>query len=88
MAVKKTYRINLRNYGSPPAVMVSQYDEGYAIAFEIFDGPLPVLASSLSGYTFKLKGRSRGIRHSWHTSLKERSQLRSMRWSVLRSIRQ
>ena len=60
MAVKKTYRINLRNYGSPPAVMVSQYDEGYAIAFEIFDGPLPVLASSLSGYTFKLKGRQPG----------------------------
>ena len=60
MAVKKTYRINLRNYGSPPAVMVSQYDEDYAIAFEIFDGPLPVLASSLSGYTFKLKGRQPG----------------------------
>lgn len=60
MAVRKTYRINLRNYGSPPAVMVSQYDEGYAIAFEIFDGPLPVLASSLSDYTFKLIGRQPG----------------------------
>lgn len=60
MAVKKSYRINLKNYGSPPAIMVSQYDEGYAISFEIFDGPLPVLASSLSGYTFKLKGRQPG----------------------------
>lgn len=54
MAVKRNYRINLRNYGNPPAVMVSQYDENYSLTFEVYDGPLP--ASGLNTYTVKLVG--------------------------------
>lgn len=38
MAVKRKYRLNLRNYGNLPAIMLSQYDEGYALEFEIRDG--------------------------------------------------
>lgn len=58
MAVKRSYRINLRNYGNPPAIMLSQYDENYALVFEVFDGALP--AASLTSYTVKLKGRQPG----------------------------
>lgn len=54
MAVKRNYRINFRNYGNPPAVMVSQYDENYSLTFEVYDGPLP--ASGLNTYAVKLVG--------------------------------
>ena len=54
MAVKRKYRLNLRNYGNLPAIMLSQYDEGYALEFEIRDGT--DAASDLSAYTVTLKG--------------------------------
>ena len=54
MAVKRTYKLNLKNYGNLPAIMLSQYDEGYALEFEIRDGMSA--ASDLSGYTVTLKG--------------------------------
>ena len=54
MAVKRTYRLNLKNYGNLPAIMLSQYDEGYALEFEIRDGM--EAAGDLSGYTVTLKG--------------------------------
>ena len=54
MAVKRKYRLNLRNYGNLPAIMLSQYDEGYALEFEIRDGT--DAASNLSAYTVTLKG--------------------------------
>ena len=54
MAVKRKYRLNLRNYGNLPAIMLSQYDEGYALEFEIRDGV--DAASDLSAYTVTLKG--------------------------------
>lgn len=54
MAVKRKYRLNLRNYGNLPAIMLSQYDEGYALEFEIRDGT--EAASDLSAYTVTLKG--------------------------------
>ena len=58
MAVKRNYRINLRNYGNPPAIMVSQYDENYDLVFEVFDGVVP--ATGLNTYTVKLVGRQPG----------------------------
>lgn len=58
MAVKRTYRINLRNYGNGPAIMVSQYDENYDLVFEVFDGVVP--ATGLNAYTVKLVGRQPG----------------------------
>ena len=54
MAVKRTYRLNLKNYGNLPAIMLSQYDEGYALEFEIRDGM--EAAGDLSGYAVTLKG--------------------------------
>ena len=54
MAVKRKYRLNLMNYGNLPAIMLSQYDEGYALEFEIRDGT--EAASDLSAYTVTLKG--------------------------------
>ena len=54
MAVKRKYRLNLRNYGNLPAIMLSQYDEGYALEFEIRDGT--DAAGDLSAYTVTLKG--------------------------------
>ena len=54
MAVKRTYKLNLKNYGNLPAIMLSQYDEGYALEFEIRDGMSA--ASDLSSYTVTLKG--------------------------------
>ena len=54
MSVARKYRINLKNYGNPPAVMLSQYDEQYSLVFEVYDGALP--AASLSSYTVKLVG--------------------------------
>lgn len=54
MAVTRRYRLNLRNYGNLPAIMLSQYDEGYALVFDIYDGVNP--SASLSAYTVKLKG--------------------------------
>ena len=54
MAVKRKYRLNLRNYGNLPAIMLSQYDEGYALEFELRDGV--GAASDLSAYTVTLKG--------------------------------
>ena len=58
MAVRRNYRINLRNYGNPPAIMVSQYDENYDLVFEVFDGVVP--ATGLNAYTVKLVGRQPG----------------------------
>ena len=58
MAVKRNYRINLRNYGNPPAIMVSQYDENYDLVFEVYDGVVP--ATGLNTYTVKLVGRQPG----------------------------
>lgn len=58
MAVKRNYRINLRNYGNPPAIMVSQYDENYDLVFEVYDGVVP--ATGLNAYTVKLVGRQPG----------------------------
>ena len=54
MAVTRRHRLNLRNYGNLPAIMLSQYDEGYALVFDIYDGVNP--SASLSAYTVKLKG--------------------------------
>ena len=62
MAVKRKYRINLKNYGNPPAIMVSQYDEGYALEFEVYEGALP--ASGLNVYDCKLKGTRPQLRSS------------------------
>lgn len=58
MAVRRNYRINLRNYGNPPAIMVSQYDENYDLVFEVYDGVVP--ATGLNAYTVKLVGRQPG----------------------------
>lgn len=58
MAVKRNYRINLRNYGNPPAIMVSQYDENYDLVFEVYDGVVP--ETGLNAYTVKLAGRQPG----------------------------
>ena len=46
--------MNLRNFGNLPAIMLSQYDEGYNLVFEIYDGASA--ADDLSGYTATLKG--------------------------------
>lgn len=54
MSVNRRIRLNLRNFGNLPAVMLSQYDEGYNLVFEIFDGASA--AGDLSGYTATLKG--------------------------------
>ena len=54
MSVNRRIRLNLRNFGNLPAVMLSQYDEGYNLVFEIFDGAST--AGDLSGYTATLKG--------------------------------
>ena len=57
MAIQRKYRLNLRNYGNLPAIMLSQYDEGYDLVFEIYDGP--DAAENLSAYTVKLCGTRR-----------------------------
>jgi len=54
MAVTRKYRINLKNYGNPPAIQLSQYDTGYALVFEVYDGPSP--SATLAAYTVKLIG--------------------------------
>lgn len=54
MAVKRHYRLNLAIYGSVPAVVLSQYDEGYDVEFELRDGDSAV--TGLSSYTFTLRG--------------------------------
>ncbi len=54
MSVNRRIRLNLRNFGNLPAIMLSQYDEGYNLVFEIFDGASA--AGDLSGYTATLKG--------------------------------
>ena len=54
MAVTRKYRLNLKNYGAPPSIQISQYDEGYALVFDVFDGSLP--AAALNAYTVKLTG--------------------------------
>ena len=54
MSVNRRIRLNLRNFGNLPAIMLSQYDEGYNLVFEIFDGANA--AGDLSGYTATLKG--------------------------------
>ena len=54
MAVTRKYRLNLRNYGAPPSIQVSQYDEGYALVFEVYDGPSA--SPALNAYDIKLRG--------------------------------
>ena len=54
MSVNRRIRLNLRNFGNLPAIMLSQYDEGYNLVFEIYDGASA--ADDLSGYTATLKG--------------------------------
>ena len=63
MAVQRKYRLNISKYNSPLIVAISQYDEGYALVFDAYDG---TTAASLSGYTVKLIGvRSDGLKYDF-----------------------
>ena len=46
--MQRKYIINLKNYGSMPNVVLSQYDEGYTLDFDVYDGYSP---ANLSGLT-------------------------------------
>ena len=67
MAVNRRYRLDIRKYGAPLVVAVSQYDEGYPLVFDMFDGPSALV---LSGYSFKLIGvRSDGLKFDFDGTL-------------------
>ena len=39
--MQRKYIINLKNYGSMPNVVLSQYDDKYNLIFEVYDGNRP-----------------------------------------------
>lgn len=61
--MQRKYIINLKNYGSMPNVVLSQYDDKYNLIFEVYDGNRP---ADLAGLTATLRGtRADGLKYSF-----------------------